>query len=98
MKILLISDYPHDNDKSQSIFVYRLMESLQILGCEVVVISPQNWRVRINNFIDLPGNKSYGYEHSTVYRPKYFDFPNRIKINKFSLGTFNEYTYKEAVK
>lgn len=98
MNILLISSYPHDSARSQSIFVYRLMESLAKLGCEIVVISPQTWRTKIKNKKELPGQKSYGYEHATVYRPKYFDFPNRIRIGNFTLGKYNAESYKGAVK
>src|SRR5690554_2165621 len=98
MNILLISSYPHDGDKSQSIFVHRLMESLAVLGCNIIVISPQTWRTKIKNKKELPGQKSYGYEHATVYRPKYFDFPNRIRIGKFTLGKYNADTYRTAVK
>lgn len=98
MKILLISSYPSNYNPSTSIFVYRLMQGLIQQGCEVVVISPQPWREKIKNQKELPGQKSYGFEHATVYRPKYFDFPNRARIGRFTLGKYNEHTYKGAVK
>src|SRR5690554_2582634 len=98
MNILLISSYPHDFSRIQSVFVYRLVESLSSLGCNIVVISPQTWREKIKNQKELPGQKSYGFEHATVYRPKYFDFPNRARIGRFTLGKYNEHTYKGAVK
>lgn len=98
MNILLISSYPHDFSRNQSVFVYRLVESLSSLDCNIVVISPQTWREKIKNQKELPGQKSYGFEHATVYRPKYFDFPNRARIGRFTLGKYNEYTYKDAVK
>lgn len=98
MKILLISSYPHAQAKSQSVFVYRLMQSLAKLGCEIVVVSPQNWRTKVEGDIELPGEKSYGPEVATVYRPKYFDFPNSARLGDFTLGKYNAYTYRSAVK
>jgi len=97
MNILLISSYPNEIDKSRSIFVYRLMQSLAELGCTIVVISPQNWREKQHEFKSLPGEKKYGFENATVYRPKYFDFPNRARIGDFTLGKYNAHTYKNAV-
>jgi len=98
MNILLISSYPNEIDKSRSIFVYRLMQSLADLDCTIVVISPQNWREKQYELKSLPGEKKYGFENTTVYRPKYFDFPNRARIGDFSLGQYNAHTYKNAVK
>lgn len=98
MKILLISNYPHDLDKSQSVFVYRLMESLIQQGCEIVVISPQNWRTKIKKIKELPGDKLYGKENAIVYRPRYFDLPNRIRIGNYTLGRYNSIIYKKTVK
>lgn len=98
MKILLISSYPSNFNPSTSIFVYRLMQGLIQQGCEVVVISPQPWRSKRESYKSTPGNKVYGYEGSIVYRPKYFDFPNRIRVGDFTLGKYNADTYKSAVK
>lgn len=98
MNILLISSYPNEIDKSRSIFVYRLIQSLAKLNCTIVVISPQNWREKQYELKSLPGEKTYGFENATVYRPKYFDFPNRARIGRFSLGQYNAHTYKNAVK
>lgn len=98
MNILLISSYPDNLDKSRSVFVYRLMQSLSEQGCRIVVISPQHWRAKREEFRSEPNAKKYGYENAVVYRPKYFDFPNALRIGNFSLGRYNADTYKRAVR
>lgn len=98
MKILFICSYPNYYFTSNSIFVYRLIQTLIELGCEVVVIAPQNWRAKRKSFYEVPGNKEYGLEGAKVYRPKYFDFPNRVKLGGFSAGRLNALFYKLAVK
>lgn len=98
MNILLISSYPNNFDKSRSIFVYRLVQSLSELGCNVVVISPQPWYSKRGKYKSKAGNMDYGDERAVVYRPKYFNFPNKIRLGKYSLGKFNVNTYNNVVK
>ncbi len=97
MKILLVSSYPNNFNPGNSIFVYRLMQDLIQQGCEVVVISPQPWWEKRESYKSIPGNKNYGKEGAIIFRPKYFDFPNRARIGNFTLGKFNAYIYKKAV-
>lgn len=98
MNILFITSYPSDFSPSNSIFVYRLVQELIQLGCNIVVISPRNWRTKRSKYYELPGEKKYGPEGAKVYRPKYFDFPNRIKVGDLSAGRLNAAMYKSAVK
>lgn len=98
MNILLISSYPNNFDKSRSIFVYKLMQSLSELGCQIVVVSPQPWYSKRESFKSESGNKIYGSENAVVYRPKYFNFPNRLQIGRFSLGKFNANMYTKTVQ
>src|SRR5690606_11460867 len=97
MDILFICPYPNNLDKSRSIFVYRLVQSLAHLGNNIVVISPESWRDKNQEYITRPGNREYGSEEATINRPKYYDFPNRIKVGKFSMGRLNTIMYKQAV-
>ena len=98
MKILFITSYPNDYATSNSIFVYRLIQTLIELGCEVVVIAPQNWRTKRKSFYEAPGEKKYGFDGAKVYRPKYFDFPNRLRLGGFSAGRFNALSFQLAVQ
>lgn len=98
MNILFITSYPSDYSPANSIFVYRLVQELVGLGCNITVIAPQQWRAKRGQLYEAPGIKKYGLEGATVHRPKYFDFPNRLKIGGLSAGRFNALTYKWAVK
>lgn len=98
MNILFITSYPSDFSPANSIFVYRLVQELVSLGCNINVIAPQQWRAKRGLLCEQPGEKRYGFEGATVYRPKYFDFPNRLKLGKLSAGRFNAVTYKQAAK
>lgn len=98
MNILFICSYPNNIDINRSVFVYRLVQSLVEIGCNIIVISPENWRNNSVDYCSLPGNMEYGSEAATVYRPKYFDFPNRIRIGSFSLGQYNILTYNKTVR
>lgn len=97
MKILLISSYPSEIAVNTSAFVYKLVQELIEQGNELVVISPHNWRSKNKKLLEQPGIKSYGEEKARVFRPKYFDFPNRIRAGIFSLGRYNAGAYKKAV-
>lgn len=98
MNILLISSYPNNLSLSTNIFVYKLIQELIEQGNNVVVISPMSWRFKRQEFKSNPGIKKYGKERAVVYRPKYFDFPNKARIGSFTLGRYNAYTYANAVK
>lgn len=98
MNILFITSYPSDFSPSDSIFVYRLVQELVALGCNITIIAPQQWRAEYNVLCERPGKKKYGLEGATVYRPKYFDFPNRIRLGGLSAGRLNALTYKWAVE
>lgn len=96
--ILFITSYPSNSLPSNSIFVYRLVQELVALGCNITVIAPQQWRATRNLLCEQPGKKRYGLEGATVYRPKYFDFPNRMRLGGLSAGRFNALTYKWAIE
>lgn len=98
LNILFITSYPSIFTPANSIFVYRLVQELVSLGCNITVIAPQQWRSKRSLLYELPGKKKYGLEGAIVYRPKYFDFPNRIGLGNFSVGRLNTLTYKWAVK
>lgn len=99
MKILVIAPYPSQADKSFSVFVYSFVQQLTQLDCQVVVISPQSWRFkRLEGLKTWPGEKNYGQESATVYRPRFIDFPHFIKYKNYSVGRLNRYTYNLAVK
>lgn len=96
--ILLISTYPSNFSPSNSIFVYRLVQELVTLGCNITVVAPQPWWAKRGSLYEQSGEKRYGLEGATVYRPKYFDFPNRIRIGGLSAGRLNALSYKWAVQ
>jgi len=98
MNILFITSYPSNYSPANSIFVYRLVQELVSLGCNITVIAPQQWRAKRGLLCEQLGEKKYGFEGATVYRPKYFDFPNRIKVGGLSAGRLNATMYKWAVK
>ena len=97
MNILFIASYPNDFYKSNSVFVYELVQELAIQGCCITIISPQQWHRKRVKIISSKGEKKYGYERAEIIRPIYFSFPNRIKIIKFFLERFNIWSYKYAV-
>src|SRR5690625_1204899 len=98
MKILFITSYPNNYATSNSIFVYRLTQTLIAQGCDLVVIAPQNWRAKRDALYEAAGERKYGFDGAKVYRPKYFDFPNRLRLGDFSAGRFNALTYQLAVQ
>jgi teichuronic acid biosynthesis glycosyltransferase TuaC len=98
MNILVVSSYPDETKPHSSIFVYHLVQQLTAQNATVEVISPVNWWKPRDRLITGPGDYLYGHEEATIFRPKYFDFPNRIRIGAYTLGRFNAATYSHAVE
>jgi teichuronic acid biosynthesis glycosyltransferase TuaC len=98
MHILVVSPYPDETRPHSSVFVYHLVQQLTAQAATVEVISPTSWWKPRNRLITGPGHYIYGNEEATILRPRYFDFPNRIRIGAYTLGRFNAATYSHAVE
>lgn len=98
MNILVVSSYPNEIKPHFSAFVYHLVQHLSAQEANVEVISPDSWWKPRHRLITGPGHYLYGNEEATILRPKYFDFPNRIRIGGYALGRFNVVTYSHAVE
>jgi teichuronic acid biosynthesis glycosyltransferase TuaC len=97
MNILVVSSYPDENRPHSSVFVYHLVQQLTAQPATVEVISPTSWWKPRHRLITGPGHYLYGNEEATILRPRYFDFPNRVRIGAYTLGRFNTVTYSHAV-
>jgi len=98
MNVLVVSSYPDDIRPHSSVFVYHLVQQLVAQDVTIEVISPISWWKRRGSLRTIAGHYRYGREEATILRPKYLDFPNRIRIGVHTLGKLNTGTYARAVK
>src|SRR5690606_39702556 len=91
MNILVISsNYPSPTAPQRGTFVYKLIQQFAETN-NVVVISPQNYKLR---------NKKetfYGDEKAMVYRPKKLSFSNK-KIGAINTFHWSNYFQVRAIK
>ena len=99
-KILVVSEnYPSKFNKTYGLFVYKLVQELALLNCEVMVIAPIPLKFILQYYIfpNRRGKGEYGEERAKVLRPLTFSFG---QYSLFNLNTFfiGHYFSKKAIQ
>src|SRR5690606_36535766 len=92
MKIIVISsNYPSHTAPQRGTFVYKLIQQFAEVNNKIVVISPQNYSLKIKK------ESFYGDEKAMVYRPKKLSFSNK-RIGKLNTFHWSSYSQSRAIK